>query len=478
MKKTKKKSLKKNYFNELSATYFFVLNLIEIAKSVQKLDYQRSPKSCANFIQGLKEIPFIWSLSAPGKLEWINKEYLKSKEFKNRIITAFMFALVVLTASITIMWNKFSNKFYNNFPMSILTNAIFIFNKSSESSFQLSRIRIWGTIIGSCYAILVLKLIVSEGNPYTITVFNSLFSTFISFFSPEYPGIASVASFVSISVLYQRPSNIADYDVFALNIIVQAFIGAIIAVIFYLWQFYTSSNRKIMRRNISDVLKNFSQTIGQCLDVFEDFGKDLENEKKNKYYKGIDTNMVWIKAKVKDQRNLAFAILEEPSLNKVPINVFLAQKLFEYMDQLSDIMYWMGIATHEIAIANKDDVDLCFDPIKKNIILLKNELQKLIDLSSSTILTFHNIRNVTKEDEKEVVDIVNITKIYNKIDLTSHKIIKSILIKKKGVLMDASYFTSFLSYVFVLGKVTNHICKIYECVNDLKVTYFQEASHF
>ena len=50
----------------------------------------------------------------------------------------------------------------------------------------------------------------------------------------------------------------------------------------------------------------------------------------------------------------------------MPINIFLGQKLFEHIEQLSDLMLWMGIAAKEIAISNKEDITLCFEPIRGN----------------------------------------------------------------------------------------------------------------
>jgi hypothetical protein len=87
-------------------------------------------------------------------------------------------------------------------------------------------------------------------------------------------------------------------------------IGSFIVIFFFLWQFYTSPNRKLFQKNLRKILNFFSDSISDNINVVERLGDEIEKEEANKSYRNINNRIDEIKSMVKGQYNLATLITE------------------------------------------------------------------------------------------------------------------------------------------------------------------------
>jgi hypothetical protein len=135
------KDLKRIYAKEISSTYFFLINLYEIGNMVEKFNLKDCPTSFQFIKDTLKGIVNGWSLTSATHPKV--SDYVRSKEFAERILFSLLYSMIVLTASISVLWNTIASKFYNGFPLTIVTTAIFVYS-TNGSAFHLIKVRIGG----------------------------------------------------------------------------------------------------------------------------------------------------------------------------------------------------------------------------------------------------------------------------------------------------------------------------------------------
>ena len=132
----------------------------------------------------------------------------------------------------------------------------------------------------------------------------------------------------------------------------------------------------------------------------------------------------------------------------------------------------------EIAISKKEETEICFNTIKPQLLKLKNNIVNLCKHSSEICAEFNSIEELSKEENIKNSYVLEILDRYHKIDRSSFKLIRKILIEKKGCLMDLKVISSFLSFIFILGRISRRVCRIYEFLEDLKVSYFLDIANF
>ena len=139
--KEKRKTEEKKSSKEISATYFFLINLYEIGNRTEKLTVKETFPSLQNVKEGFKNILDGWSLTSPSHPTI--RSYIKSKQFYTRIFYSLLLSAIVSTSSFFILYPPLADKFYSGFPFSILTTSIFVYS-TSGSAVHLIKVRIGG----------------------------------------------------------------------------------------------------------------------------------------------------------------------------------------------------------------------------------------------------------------------------------------------------------------------------------------------
>ena len=139
-KKEAKEEIKK-YTKEISAIYFFLINLYEIGNRIETLMVKESFSSLQNLKEGVWGILRGWSITSPSHPTYLS--YLKSKQFFKRIFYSLLYSAIVSTASLFILYTPLADKFYSSFPFSILATSIFVYS-TSGSAVHLIKVRVGG----------------------------------------------------------------------------------------------------------------------------------------------------------------------------------------------------------------------------------------------------------------------------------------------------------------------------------------------
>lgn len=138
----------------------------------------------------------------------------------------------------------------------------------------------------------------------------------------------------------------------------------------------------------------------------------------------------------------------------------------------------MSKVCKDIAMSNKEEAQMCFNPIKTMLINLNIHFGIIFKRCIELVNQYNSTKELSKEEDLHLSDHLGISEKYYKIDKTSYKLIRFILIEKRGKQIDLKVITSFLSFVFILGRISRRVGRIYHFLEDLKVSYYLELANF
>eukprot|EP01091_Cochliopodium_minus_P000956 TRINITY_DN10849_c0_g1_i2.p1 TRINITY_DN10849_c0_g1~~TRINITY_DN10849_c0_g1_i2.p1 ORF type:complete len:766 (-),score=94.85 TRINITY_DN10849_c0_g1_i2:378-2645(-) len=340
-------NMQDGFDDELSASYYFLMKLFDIG--IWLREFKREPLFVRSFkpiAGGIKTIFTSWLFTSTKKSKI--QAYLKSHEFRMRLLTSFLFGSCLLVGCLFVLIKPLAVKFYNSFPTSIATTAIAVFSNNEAGSFHQAKVRIGATLIANIYGYLALKLIIGKySNPYSITAFATAFSFVMTIMTNDYPEVAQVASFVVISILYGKPALEADHEVFILNSIIQTFIGSAIIVVVFSWQWFVSSSRSIFRKNGLKLLIKSAFCIEMSTNILVD---PVEHSHISKVK--LLENTQSLKLNLKKQTETLSQMIEEPNLHKPGID---SRAFQEFLGSITSLINEISLLVESASGLIKDE---------------------------------------------------------------------------------------------------------------------------
>ena len=120
----------------------------------------------------------------------------------------------------------------------------------------------------------------------------------------------------------------------------------------------------------------------------------------------------------------------------------------------------------------------CFESIKPLLSKLDSHINDLFKNCSEIVDQYNNNTKLLCEENYQVSDVLEIRDLNKKINKYAFKFLKKTYLEKKGEQFGLKVITSFLSFVFIVGRISLRVCRIYEFLEDLKVSYFLQIANF
>ena len=98
--------------------------------------------------------------------------------------------------------------------------------------------------------------------------------------------------------------------------------------------------------------------------------------------------------------------------------------------------------------------------------------------SSEIVDQYNNNKKLLSEENYQISAVVEINDLSRKINKTAYKFLKKNYLEKDGYLMNLKVITSFLSFLFILRRCAFRACRIYEFLEDLKVSNYLQIVYF
>ena len=255
---------------ELTATYFFVYQLIEVAELIQK------KKPLSFFIPSLAHMRELflsmlvtpWLLTNPPQSPNV-RDYIKSGEFAERLSHAFLYSLAVFVSVLMVLIPQIANKFMGGFPFGIAGTVIFIFAGSTGSSFSMAKARLGGTLMGDLFVFVFFKIITP--NPYSITATATGFVVFMTLISVDFPDIAMVSIFVGLSTLFSNP-NTQEFEKYIVSSLLQTLVGIGIILVIYSFKWFTNSTRNLLVSNYTVAMHMLRRAVVHSAFIIDNVG--------------------------------------------------------------------------------------------------------------------------------------------------------------------------------------------------------------